>query len=80
MAEENYSLLLNYLQKQTFPVKTLQSQVDAVTSIAKHYMILKGVLYHKKAKSGELRCLEVGTKDRKVAMQAAHVSDGKGYM
>lgn len=25
---------------------------------------------------GELRCLEVGTKDRKVAMQAAHVNNG----
>ncbi|XP_061175421.1 uncharacterized protein LOC133184383 [Saccostrea echinata] len=77
MAEDNYSLLLNYLQKQTFPVKTLQSQVDAVTSIARQYMIQKGVLYFKKGKGGELRCLEVGTKDRKVAMQAAHVNNGE---
>lgn len=78
MAEDNYSLLLNYLQKQTFPSTTPQSQKDTVTSIAKNFVIQKGVLYYKKGKTGDLRCLEVGTKDRKVAMQAAHVSNGMG--
>lgn len=76
MAEDNYSLLLNYLQKQTFPSTTPVPQRDAVTSIARQFMIQKGVLYYKKGKMGELRCLEVGTKDRKVAMQAAHVNNG----
>uniref|UniRef100_A0A8W8JMF0 C2H2-type domain-containing protein n=1 Tax=Magallana gigas TaxID=29159 RepID=A0A8W8JMF0_MAGGI len=79
MAEDNYSLLLNYLQKQTFPSTTPQSQKDTVTSIAKNFVIQKGVLYHKKGKMGDLRCLEVGTKDRKVAMQAAHVSNDEHF-
>lgn len=79
MAEDNYSLLLNYLQKQTFPSTTPQSQKDTVTSIARNFVIQKGVLYYKKGKMGDLRCLEVGTKDRKVAMQAAHVSNDEHF-
>jgi Holliday junction resolvase-like predicted endonuclease len=77
LAEENYSLLVKYLQKGKILQSVQRNKSQLIIALANWFTMKNGQLYYKKPNIEYDVCLEVATRSKKNAIREAHVIPGK---